>query len=79
MFTYLIGAIKLPPNSKNGEDDSKEKVKGSWRGTHTIHSVTCTDLLSVAGWLELKIFKRAAPFSVFNSPQPKPLQKRNCF
>ena len=31
---------KIPTQSKWGEKDRKEKVKGSWPGTHTIHSVT---------------------------------------
>ena len=31
---------KTPTQSKKKKDDRKEKVKGTWPGTHTIHSVT---------------------------------------
>ena len=35
----IISTIKLPPNQKRQWMTGK-KVKGSWRGTHTMHSVT---------------------------------------
>ena len=34
--------MQLPPNQKE-KDDRKEKIKGSWPETHTIHSVTHTE------------------------------------
>ena len=31
---------KIPTQSKKRKDNRKEKVKGSWPWTHTVHSVT---------------------------------------
>ena len=38
-----ISAIKLPPNQKRQWMAGK-KIKGSWPGTHTMHSVTLLSL-----------------------------------
>ena len=36
---------KIPTQSKKRKDDKKEKVKGSWPWTHTMHSVTDVRML----------------------------------